>query len=392
MTIDKTSDRQDTGQPWWRRDVAVAVSLGLAGYSILVYGLVWLFDFHQPPPIAVDDFKPYFAKPNWYGYPLFFVLLVPALASSWLPFVAAWRRLAETGVLTKERGIVDDDILHGLELFIRSRRSHALWLALGLSLVVTVVDVQGSYQAFAADSYPEQLELACKDKSFFTKWLFDAWADRGGDVSPCHGTVPAAEAVRQLLDSSPALADLPQVAANVALHLQQFAITTLAALAGFQVLFHTWWFARFDQERYAIAHGLRVCLNPASPLKEFGLEHWNHALNNFYWAMAPALVAPFISRATVPDPSLLAPGQRMFNIFVPLAVLAPMVATIIARQMKLPAVWDRLKPGGPCDPELYLEQRLWPLDQNWSSKLGIILAFAGAGLVLGIEISDIISL
>ena len=121
-------------------------------------------------------------------------------------------------------------------------------------------------------------------------------------------------------------------------------------------------------------------LNCRSPLNEFGLEHWNYALNNFYWAVSPAMLAVFLSRASTPPDDYL-PGQAMLGIAVPACLILPMVATIIARQARLPAAWATVSLDGPVAPEDYRRQQLWPLDRNWSSKLGILLAFALAALI-----------
>ena len=64
-----------------------------------------------------------------------------------------------------------------------------------------------------------------------------------------------------------------------------------------------------------------------------------------------------------------------------------MVVTILARQARLPDVWATLKPE---QSDAYARQQLWPLDRNWSSKLGIILAFTLAALSLGYEISALL--
>ena len=139
----------------------------------------------------------------------------------------------------------------------------------------------------------------------------------------------------------------------------------------------------------ARAEGLCLRLNCQSPLNEFGLEHWNHALNNFYWAASPVMLAVFLSRASAPPEDYL-PGQNLLGIAVPACLIAPMIATIIARQARLPAAWTTIEPAGPVAAEDYRRQLLWPLDRNWSSKLGIVLAFALAALFLGVELTQLI--
>jgi hypothetical protein len=82
----------------------------------------------------------------------------------------------------------------------------------------------------------------------------------------------------------------------------------------------------------------------------------------------------------------------MLGIAVPACLIIPMVATIIARQARLPAAWTTVQLDGPVTPEDYRRQQLWPLDRNWSSKLGILLAFALAALSVGFELSQFMRL
>ena len=77
---------------------------------------------------------------------------------------------------------------------------------------------------------------------------------------------------------------------------------------------------------------------------------------------------------------------------VPACLILPMVVTIIVRQARLPAAWKTLEPEGPVPAADYRRQQLWPLDRNWSSKLGILLAFALAALSIGFEISQLVRL
>lgn len=173
--------------------------------------------------------------------------------------------------------------------------------------------------------------------------------------------------------------------------LQQVLIVFFAALGFCQIVLHTLMFGLFERLAVARDRRLHIQLNCASPLNEFGLEHWNYALNNFYWAACPALIGVFFSRASTPAEEYL-PGQVMLGFLVPTVLLAPMVLTIIVRQSRLPHTWSTIQPKGPVPPEDYRRQQLWPLDRNWTSKLGIVLAFGLAALVLGVEMSKLIRL
>lgn len=99
-------------------------------------------------------------------------------------------------------------------------------------------------------------------------------------------------------------------------------------------------------------------------------------------------MAVFLSRAAT-DEADYAPGQELLSLMAPAVLLAPMIITILVRQMRLPTVWATLAD----EPDsLYSRQQLWPLDRNWSSKLGIILAFTLAALALGYEIQALVGL
>ena len=98
-----------------------------------------------------------------------------------------------------------------------------------------------------------------------------------------------------------------------------------------------------------------------------------------------------MSRLSTP-PEDYQPGQVMLGFAVPVCLIAPMIATIIARQARLPATWATLQPDGPVPPEDYRRQQLWPFARNWTSKLGIVLAFALAALSIGFEIDRLVPL
>jgi hypothetical protein len=345
---------------WFGRvgsDPAMRLVALLLVFSLAFHLFVLAAGFHEVPEGAPDGYRPFYAMPNWYGYPAFFLLLSFALWLSWTPLLDAWRRLADTGVL---QGAGDPDLVERVVAAIGDWRRVA-WLAAGaLTLAVNAVDIWPTALGYAGE-LEAQRAMAGTAPDAFARWL----VPDGGSGRP-----------------APAV----QLAFAVGAYLQQIGIVLLACLAFFQVMLHTALFAWLERLAVAREHGLRLALDAESPLNEFGLEHWNHALNNFYWATTPALVGALVSRQVAAATGVMHPGQAMMNLLIPAAVLAPMIATVLARQMRLPEVWGRLQPKGPIDPARYLDQRLWPLDRNWTSKLGILLALAMAGLVIGLEI------
>jgi hypothetical protein len=73
----------------------------------------------------------------------------------------------------------------------------------------------------------------------------------------------------------------------------------------------------------------------------FGLESWNQAWNNVYWVFSLVLLVPIASKRaqTVETPDL---AQIVLQYDGPALIAAPMVATIIARQQRLPDLWGRI--------------------------------------------------
>ena len=368
-------------------DRAVTALLAAALLSFAFWLLVLLLEFDQAPDNEPPNYETYFEQINWWPFPFFFLALAVVLWLTWEPMLRAWRQLAETGVLQGPGGTPDDGTVEQVLRAVRDKRHNAFVAALVVALFVNLADWAPRYDIFIGTAtFERQLTYACKHPGSNVKWIF---RQREGDAPP--SCAPESE---QAASSGTFKGKAPpagQILFNAIVMTQQFLIVLFAALAVFQLLLHTLLFAIFERLAVARAHGLSLVLNCRSPLNEFGLEHWNYALNNFYWAASPALLGVFLSRAsTAPEDYL--PGQSMLRIAVPACLIAPMIATIIVRQARLPAAWRTLEPDGPVPPEDYRRQLLWPLDRNWSSKLGIVLAFALAALSIGSELSQFMRL
>ena len=128
-------------------------------------------------------------------------------------------------------------------------------------------------------------------------------------------------------------------------------------------------------------------MNCTSELHEFGLEHWNHALNNLYWYFSVALIIPFLSRMSQPNLADLDTSQQILEYAIPALVATPMIATILARQSRLPGCFQK-RPDEEM--KVYMLQRLWPLDKNWSSKLGIVLVFILLSISFGVNMTKLL--
>jgi hypothetical protein len=307
--------------------------------------------------------------------------VTPALWLTWRPLLRAWRQLAETGVLLGPDGRPDDATVQQVLRAVQGKRGSAILAAFAIALFVNLADMAPRYDVLLGTAgLDQQRRYACGSPSPSVKWIFTALP---GDAARVCAFAAEDSGERPGIAPPPA-----QILFNAILLIQQFLIVFFVALAVMQVLLHTLLFAMFERLAVAREHGLVVLLNCESPFNEFGLEHWNYALNNFYWAASPALLGVFLSRASTPPEDYL-PGQEMLGIAVPACLILPMIATIIARQARLPAAWRTVQPEGPVPPEDFRRQQLWPMDRNWSSKLGIVLAFALAALAIGFELTQL---
>ena len=377
----------DRDPAMWVVWVAIAVSL-----------LVWPFalglGFNEPVGRVAPNYTPYFKLHNWWPYPFFLLGLAPALWLTWRPMLRAWVDLARSGVLRAASGRPNAAGIDAVVAALCRWRWVAVAAALAVTLAINIVDRAELAGLYNDAPLQTQRSYACNWPEPFVLWILQH-TDDGFACSDTPYADPAAggpKADPSAAWNGPHVApNFAQVAFFILTTLQQLVIVFLAALAIAQLLLHSALFALFERLPAARQYGLRLALNCRSPVNEFGLERWNHALNNFYWAVSPALLGVFLSRAATPEAEYL-PGQAMLGVAVPLCLLAPMAATIVARQLRLPDAWSTLEPDGEVPAEDYRRQQLWPLDRNWSSKLGIVLAFALAALSIGFELGELISL
>ena len=363
--------------------------------SFIFWPLALLMGFNATPEHAPEGYRTYFESNNWWPFPFFFLALAPGLSLTWRPFLRAWARLAETGVLKGPSGKPDAAAVRAVQNAVKRRRWIAFVAALVIALVINGLDFAPRAAIYIGGAtFGEQLDFACDYPDPFVKWIFE---ERQQDTKIlCVNRGKAEEQVQHRpnarVEHALGISAPPAQLLFVAIALlQQFLVVFFSALAVIQLLLHTLIFAGFERLRIAGRLGLRLELNCTSPLNEFGLEHWNYELNNFYWAVCPALLGVFLSRASVPMEDYL-PGQVILGIAVPTVLLLPMIFTIIVRQARLPQAWSTLQPRGSVDAEDYLRQQLWPFDRNWTTKLGIILAFSLSAFALGVELSKLIKL
>jgi len=176
------------------------------------------------------------------------------------------------------------------------------------------------------------------------------------------------------------------------MHIEDGILISFGWLIFMQCIAHAVFFWIFERLPIKTIEDTQLCikLNSHSHLQEFGLEHWNHALNNLYWYYSAALIIPILSRISQPDLTDLDTSQVALQFAIPILVAIPMIATVLSRQSRLPACWQALDQKNEADAKSYLSQRLWPLDKNWSSKLGVVLAFIILSISFGINLATLL--
>jgi hypothetical protein len=355
----------------------------------------------EPDSLHIPGYTVYLLKWNWSLYPLFFVAAGFMVDLSWRPFLSAWRSLNDTAVLRFRDGPVPTVELEGLLDSIASRRKYALGAAVVSAVALVTLDLSvgndnvlagyafGPMEDSQSLTFAKQMNIACHDPDYLYKWLFDTWNSREvtADKAPC------SDSSLRALDSAAQKWAVARPGAAWGLlsllYIEEFALIFLASLVFWQIVLHALIFQRFEAVSPE-SKEITLELNPESPVREFGLEHWNHALNNIYWWFPVPLSAALLSRAFQP-PGTASIGQHLISACIPSLVLAPMFATIIARQSRLARVWKGLYRKDAAAPaSLYPEQLLWPLDKNWASKLGIVLTLLVVSVCLGVQVRKLL--
>lgn len=327
------------------------VAFGLSAYSIAVLLLAGILHLADGGVL----FKGYLHKINWAPFFLFWFAVLPLVHATWEPFQRAWRESAKTGVLhSRRQEFVPGNVLDALLASIQAKR---LWLACAagvLALGLNYLDVRSLLAC-----YGDRNQCDWSHLDFSVAWLVL------GDEFRTENAVFV-----------------------VLAYAQQLVLVFFAWLALLQLLFHSLLPAFVGRFRVARDKGLLVTLNHRSALHEFGMENWNYALNNAYWLISAGLIVALLSRyAQAPDVPI-STGQLLIRCTVPFIVLGPMIATIVVRQRLLRDVWHRLDVNEPTEVQLFHAQMIWPLDRNWSSKLGLIVAFGLLSYLIGVAPFD----
>jgi hypothetical protein len=404
-----------TSRPLW------IITFILFIVSILIDVCAWFWaDYNEPiaNSLFVVPYKNFIEVPAWFMFPIYFPIAALVIWQSWDAFIKVWEKLPETNVI-KMRGQekVSNEIVKQLIKEFKKYRYRLILVSFILGFVCMYVDSQRERNTMIHEqTFSGQLARACEDPDFLSKWLWNNWIVNhkySDNKNPCSleklKEPSTGEGIKnptkeqqyhwrkaeilKIINTNTINYSNDRIPPPKAqwvtvtlFHLEDGILISLGWLIFLQSLAHSYFFCRFEKLKTSQEFGLSIELNVNSDLNEFGLEHWNHTLNNLYWYLSAAFIAPILSRGAQPDLNNLDTSQVWLQILVPLLVAAPMITTIIVRQMRIPASWNRLS---KTDYQKFLEQRLWPLDKNWSSKLGVVLAFFILSLFLGVNIAAI---
>jgi hypothetical protein len=317
---------------------------------------------------------------------------------TWVPFLAAWHDLQQKEMLRDRDGKpATAEQIRRLCGQMSRYRLILLGVAVAASIAVNYVDTQ-----YLRDIY-QSCNIKAKDPDFTQtdtsakRALFEKTCanQKIGLIENLEIDFNVAYLVHDLEIETNVISEIYKPTNslfNYAIYFQQFVAVVMAILALLQLALICNLFWRLERAAWLNKEGLQMSLDPFSKLHEYGLERWNHAWNNVYWVFTLVLLVPIASKQaqTVETPDLT---QIVLQYGVPVLVAAPMVATIIARQQRLPDLWPRIREEkNPDLVALYHKQLLWPFDHNWASKLGIVVSFLLLSYLLGSNLGQLVKL
>ncbi len=336
--------------------------------------------------------KGYFETTAW---TLYFVLWIPvalALNGTWRPFMNAWVNFIDTGIIGKKDGSKLD--IEERKLVMRSLNRLRLIGIVIAALAAAAITWEDTHDVRAWIDTIDPTKRVCEIFESPNRFLRDQpeldWSVAAYIEAHNKRTHYVSSDGRS--NNAPFISLSKNAIFNFLAYLQQYAIVVMGFMVLFQVSIHSIAFWFFDRLPGQSKHGFQISLKSDSPFHEFGLEHWNHALNNTYWLLSFAMIVPVLSR--INQIHVKADyGQTSLMLWISILVAAPMVLTIIGRQRHLSKVWDKVSQQIRLDRdlrELFHEQRLWPLDKNWVSKSGILISFFLLSYFFGVSLADVI--
>ncbi len=105
----------------------------------------------------------YMKKPNWYLYPLFFLVVGYLTNASWTFFINAWHGLSDNGLLYQDNKQLDSNIeIQYLFNFLNKKRKFLIFISCLLGISITTLDAGCLWNEFI---FTPQVET-CKEVDF----------------------------------------------------------------------------------------------------------------------------------------------------------------------------------------------------------------------------------
>lgn len=304
-------------------------------------------------------------KLNWLLYPLFYLLVAWLVGVTWNSFSTAWHGLEKSGVVSAP--LPDNGPQPVLQL-LRRRRRYCIAAALAVGFLITFVDT------------------ACLAKHYWPDAVPRFWP--AFSHSECFPEVDFFTAYQRPDSYSGIPADFRQanLVYTIAWYILQALLISGAFLALFQVCLHQIVFMQLRSGRTAAKWGLPrpARIDPFDRLRESGLHSWNHVLNYSYFAIAICMIIPIISHWYQPEEEADI-GQVMLQIFLPLLFLVPLILGVVARQLYLDDLKQRIarvaKRLNQEQIALFHDQALWPFDRSILGKGAFSVILIEYGIV-----------
>ncbi|NLS12151.1 hypothetical protein HGP28_04485 [Vibrio sp. SM6] len=348
--------------------------LSLTLYSIIVLIFAWSYGFFylpDNPPSEKPFYKAYFDKPNWYLYPIFYLIIGFVVKSTWARFQNAWRQGAENGktiIINSQGEKADKDAIRSITDKLNELRQLLIPIALIFSLIWSYFDGYETRQIYFEHDFPAQLASAEKDPDFTVKWIFS------------HSDKDRAEHLP---------APTSQLIFYIMLEVEQFFLIGLGFLVLFQVLLQIFVFSFLDKLKI-FSDTFSIELRYNSGARDFGLGEWNRAIDLFYWIISLGLIITLFVKYSQP-PEAADVGIEMGKWALAALILLPFLATIAGRSRFVHQL-DKMLEVKDCHEawELRHNQSPWPLEPQRMQKVGFLLALALYSLFAGQDISTFI--
>jgi hypothetical protein len=277
-------------------------------------------------------------------------------------------------------------------------RKWLILFAIIAATILTYVDTEEERLMFFGDNYAVQLEAACEDPDFLGKWLFLYEVNLKNRINTCAELRPYKVYNKKIVQEKkldikkekiinkrrniPTIkAPWHQIMITTVSYFFQFNIFALGFLALFQMIAQPVFFGIFHILKIPKKYQLIIYLDHKSPFEDFGLGKWNQAVDRQFWSLFIALIPAFISMASQPlgQPDT---GQVIGGALLIILVWAPAILCYASRIKWKDQSRDRVSIAGDETIIKYNKQKVWPFENNMSTKAGFALSVLVLGLIV----------